>query len=148
MYLQSANHIYFYIYFISKTSLKNIEPAIFQNFPLFFFEIRTQQFSQIFHAFFEVLRHPTVPPSSTFRQNQSFFSRKHTPICRRAKRVTKSSNLDGLHVATGQHEPCNELARCVHLRVNVYMDIRTCAGCTRNHAWRTHDAWSMKHRIR
>lgn len=91
-------------------------------------KISSQQFSQIFHAFFEMLHHPTMSPSSKFRRNQSFFSRKHTPIYRSAKRVTKSSNLDGLHVATGQHKPCNELARCVQLRVSVYMDIYTYTG--------------------
>lgn len=101
-------------------------------------KISSQQFSQIFHAFFEMLHHPTVSPSSKFRRNQSFFSRKHTPIYRSAKRVTKSSNLDGLHVATGQHKPCNELARCVQLRVSVYMDIYTYTGAyvTMRGAWR------------
>lgn len=91
-----------------------IYQTIFQKFLQKYQANNFSKFSTLFSKCYTIqpcYHHPL------FRQNQSFFSRKHTPIYRSAKRVTKSSNLDGLHVATGQHEPCNELARCVHLRV-------------------------------
>lgn len=80
MYLQSANHIYFYIYFISKTSLKNIEPAIFQNFPLFFSSYEPNKnfpkFSTLFSRYYAIQPCHHHPHSARI----SRFSPGNTPL--------------------------------------------------------------------